>query len=66
MSAIDIKNPMPTTTTNEGGRNPDDDAKSASVAETFPWVTEFKRMCTCTCMENTMASFTELMQYYIR
>ncbi|XP_078040729.1 uncharacterized protein LOC144471972 [Augochlora pura] len=42
-----------------------DESKSL-VADLFPWILEFRRMCRCIHTENNMASLTELMQFYAR
>ncbi|XP_066600277.1 uncharacterized protein [Prorops nasuta] len=42
-----------------------DDAE-LSIVELFPWISEFKKKCRCLLSSPTMASLTELMQYYFR
>ncbi|XP_076646144.1 uncharacterized protein LOC143355306 isoform X2 [Halictus rubicundus] len=42
-----------------------DESKSL-ITDLFPWMLEFKRMCRCINTEKSMASLTELMQFYAR
>ncbi|CAK9803807.1 hypothetical protein ANTPLA_LOCUS3823 [Anthophora plagiata] len=49
-----------------GGRLKLNDESKTSVTELFPWVLGFRKMCRCIHTEKTMASLTELMQFYVR
>nr|XP_003705583.2 PREDICTED: uncharacterized protein LOC100879194 isoform X1 [Megachile rotundata] len=42
-----------------------DDSKS-SIIELFPWILKFRQMCKHICTDKSMASLTELMQFYAR
>ncbi|XP_017790317.1 PREDICTED: uncharacterized protein LOC108572568 [Habropoda laboriosa] len=49
-----------------GGRLKLNDESKTSITELFPWILEFRKMCRCIHTEKSMASLTELMQFYVR
>ncbi|XP_029038533.2 uncharacterized protein LOC114873912 isoform X3 [Osmia bicornis bicornis] len=42
------------------------DASRSSIIELFPWILKFRQMCKCIYTYKSMASLTELMQFYVR
>ncbi|XP_054000520.1 MATH and LRR domain-containing protein PFE0570w-like isoform X1 [Hylaeus anthracinus] len=42
------------------------DGLKSSITDLFPWMLEFKKMCRCIHTEKSMASLTELMEFYVR
>lgn len=50
----------------EGRPKLNNDETKSSIIELFPWITEFKKMCRCMHTDKSMASLTELMQFYVR
>lgn len=51
---------------NNGRLKLNNDESKPSIIELFPWILEFKKMCRCIHTEKSMASLTELMQFYVR
>lgn len=42
------------------------DESKSSISELFPWIIEFRKMCRSMHTDKSMASLTELMQFYAR
>ncbi|XP_076246306.1 uncharacterized protein LOC143186508 [Calliopsis andreniformis] len=50
----------------EGRPKLNNDESKSSIIELFPWIIEFRKMCRCMHTDKSMATLTELMQFYVR